>query len=148
MRYTVEGDLGPSVEIRVTLQARGEHYDGVAPAAELGQLEPVLFAEAAVHAAEIALRSVAGDAWRDVPGFRVEGAERFEALRDPYMAVAVSVSARRTRDTVTGFHPLSDSAHTAAVLAALDAVRRFLARDESRSREAGSGGMDPFTTWG
>jgi hypothetical protein len=148
VRYTVEGDVGPSVEIRVTLQAKGEHYDGVAPAAELGQLEPVLFAEAAVHAAEIALRSVAGDDWRDVPGFRVEGAERFEALSDPYMAVAVSVSARRTRDTVTGFHPLSDSAHTAAVLAALDAVRRFLARDESRSREAGSGGMDPFTTWG
>ena len=149
VRYTVEGDMGPAVEIRVTVQAGGEHYDGVAPASELGRLEPVLFAEAAVHAAEIALRSLAGERHGQVPGFRVLAAEEFQALDQSYMAVALSVSGPGARGTVTGFYPLADGPHRAAALAALDAIRRYSAGDgTAEPRETRRQSVDPFRVWG
>lgn len=141
--------MGPAVEIRVTVQAGGEHYDGVAPASELGKLEPVLFAEAAVHAAEIALRSLAGERHGEVPGFRVLAAEEFQALDQSYMAVALSVSGPGARGTVTGFYPLADGPHRAAALAALDAIRRYGAGDGTADpRESRRQSVDPFRVWG
>lgn len=126
VKYVIEGTEGTGCEIRVTVASSGHRYEGCSRAEDVSALDPIVFAEAAARAAMKAADSTRSKAPDGIEEFQVIRTEETEASGRPFLAVSLKASGEGDQSVITGFHPISTGMHSAAILAALDAVRRAI----------------------
>ena len=111
------------VKMVVTVEWRGERYDGEASGPDLPRTRLDAVAAATLHAIETALRS---EDMMDVPTLALDGVKTVDAFDRRYVLVSVHAIAGRDVTSLAGSAAVDDSPDRAVILATLQATDRWV----------------------
>ncbi len=151
--HQVTSERAHRVEMRVTLEWRGERYEGSAWTPDLTRPRLEAMAQATLQAMETALQAGGPEDWPEA-ALSLEGVQVLDAFDRTYVLVAVHAIEGRRVVHLCGTVSAGENLEAAVVLATLQATDRRVRRIvEAPPRRSGpsppepSAG-DPFDIWG
>ena len=121
--HQVETERSHRVRIRVTVEWRGERYEGEASGADLARARLETTAAAAVKAIEGAIGSLLGEG---EVALSVDGVKLLEAFDKQFALVAIHAIHGRSITPLAGAAAVEDTADKAVILGTLQATDRWV----------------------